>query len=88
MFMNVLTSHTAISSTRSSLLPYLGKSPSVLKSTIKPSASRIGVTFAYLIADKESTAHERPATPVAKKRPTLVSCKAISRASYEYLSCI
>ena len=55
--MNVLTSHTAISSALSSLLPYLGKSPSVLKSVIIPYLFLIGVTFAYLIAESESASN-------------------------------
>ena len=57
---------TAIWSTLSSSLPYLGKSPSVSKSIAMPFSSLTGLTFAYLIAESESAAIERPATPVAR----------------------
>ena len=63
--MNVYITSTAISSTRSSLFPYLGKSPSISKSTAIPFSSRIGLTFAYLIADNESATTDNPAIPVA-----------------------
>ena len=48
---------------------------------IIPLSLRKGYTFAYLIADNESTAQDNPATPVAKNLLTSVSCKAISSAS-------
>ena len=38
-------------------------------------------TFAYLIAERESTTWEKPAIPVAKVRRTSVSMRAISAAS-------
>ena len=75
------TKSTVISSTRLSLLPYLGKSPSISKSVTRPSSLRIGLTCAYLIADKESAATDNPAIPVAIVRIISVSCKAISRRS-------
>ena len=49
--MNWCATSWARTSTRSSSLPYLGKSPSISKSTITPCSSRIGWTFAYLMAD-------------------------------------
>ena len=73
---NVLSSQIAISSARSSSLPYLGKSPSISKSVARPSSSRITFTFAYLIALKESTTCENPAIPVANVRLTSVSIRA------------
>ena len=92
------TKSQAISSTRLSLLPYCGYSPSISKSiatllaTTLPSLSlmspRTGLTFAYLIAESESAATERPAIPQAIVRYTSRSCNAINAASYEYLSCI
>ncbi len=72
-----LTISTAILSALSSSLPYLGNSPSILKSTAMPRSSLIGVTFAYFIAESESVATESPATPKAIKRSTTVSCNAI-----------
>ena len=39
------------------------------------------VNEAMRTAESESAAHESPATPVAKKRCTFVSCRAISSAS-------
>ena len=66
--MNFFRSHTAISSARSSSLPYLGKSPSISKSVARPSSSRTTLTLAYLIALRESTTCENPAIPVAKER--------------------
>ena len=42
----------------------------MLKSTAKPFSSRIGDTFAYLIADSESAATDRPAIPQAIVRYT------------------
>ena len=44
-------------------------------------SSRTGVTVAYLIADSESAATERPAMPQAMVRRTSRSCSAISRRS-------
>ena len=63
--MNPLTSSTAISSTLSSLLPYIGNSPSVSKSTTIPSSFLIGLTLAYLIAESESAHTDNPAIPQA-----------------------
>ncbi|SCT46090.1 Uncharacterised protein [Staphylococcus aureus] len=60
------------------MLPYLGKSPSISKSTTRPSSLRIGLTCAYLIADNESAATDKPAIPVAIVRTISVSCNAIS----------
>ena len=71
------TTFAAKLSTRSSSLPYLGKSPSISKSTAMPFSSRIGFTLAYLIADKESATTDKPAIPVANQRVTLRSCNAI-----------
>ena len=78
-------------STRSSLLPYCGYSPLISKSiatleaTTLPSLSlispRIGLTLAYLIADKESAATDNPAIPQAIVRNTSRSWKAIKAAS-------
>jgi pyruvate-formate lyase len=38
----------------------------ISKSTTRPSSLRIGLTCAYLIADNESAATDKPAIPVAK----------------------
>ena len=78
---NLLTNSTPKSSALSSSLPYLGKSPSTSKSTAIPFSFLIGLTFAYLIADNESIATERPAIPNAINLPTSVSCNAICTAS-------
>ena len=85
------TKSHAMSSTRLSLLPNCGYSPSISKSnatfeaTTLPSLSlmspRIGFTFAYLIADNESAATERPAIPHAIVRYTSRSWNAINAAS-------
>ena len=48
-------------STLSSSLPYFGKSPSISKSIAIPFSSLIGLTLAYLIAERESVATENPA---------------------------
>ena len=53
-----------------------------------PSSFLIGLTLANLIAESESTATEKPATPKAINLSTKVSCNAICAASYAYLSCI
>ena len=82
------TKYTAISSTLSSSFPYLGKSPSTSKSTAIPSSFLIGLTLAYLIADNESAQTDKPAIPQAIVLNTSLSCKAICKLSYEYLSCM
>ena len=101
-FMKRSTKSTAISSTRLSLLPNCGYSPSISKSVATffatPSTSpflflisislRIGFTFAYLIAESESAATESPAIPQAIVRNTSRSWNAINAASYAYLSCM
>ena len=74
--MNRLTRSTAMESTLSSLLPYLGKSPSISKSTATPFSLRIGFTLAYFIADSESVTTEKPAMPHPSLRTTSLSMKA------------
>ena len=54
-------------------LPYFGKSPSTLKSTVTPFSSRTGVTLANLMAERESATTEMPAMPKAVSRSTLLS---------------
>ena len=79
-FFNWLLKYVAIStamlSTLSSSLPYLGKSPIISKDSVIP-LFLIGFTLAYLIADKLSTKQENPAIPKAINLSTSVSCKAI-----------
>ena len=77
---NFLTISTAKSSTLSSSFPYLGKSPSISKSTAIP-FSLIGLTLANLTALNESATTDKPAIPNAINLPTWVSCKAICPAS-------
>ena len=79
--MNVLRSHTPISSARSSSFPYLGNSPSISKSFASPLSSRTTLTFAYLIAERESITCENPAIPVANVLFKSVSMSASSAAS-------
>ena len=50
---NVLSSQIAISSARSSSLPYLGKSPSISKSVARPSSSRITFTFLDIYIERD-----------------------------------
>ena len=79
--MKLSTKYTAISSTLSSLVPYLGKSPSISKSTATPASFLIVLTLACFIADNESAVTERPAIPQAIVLNTSLSCRAISNAS-------
>ncbi len=86
--MNFLVISTAIASVRSSLFPKGTYSPSRSKSTAMPLSSRITFTFVSRIAASESATIESPAIPVALIRCTSPSCRAISNASYAYLSCM
>ncbi len=81
LFMNFRTMSTAILSTRSSLLPNAGYSPSMMKSTAMPRSSRTGFTRACLIAERESATTESPAMPHAMVRYTTRSWSAISNLS-------
>ena len=53
----------------------------MLKSIIIPSSSLIGLTFAYLIAERESATTDKPAIPHAIVLIISLSCKDIANAS-------
>ena len=61
---------TPSSSTLSSSLPNFGNSPSTSKSTAIPCSFLRGFTLAYLIAESESTADEKPATSYTQTPPS------------------